>query len=212
MTDRPRLVPRVMMITPPRAVWDEAFRRTLTASLDGGVDAVLVRLPTATSREVFEFAGAARPLVEASGARLFIHDRLDVALALGVDGLHLARRSVPVEAARRLMPGATIGYSAHGVEETGLAHAAGADFAMVSPVFATSSKPGVIPLGVDAARRLSASVSLPTLWLGGVSAGRLEEAGACPGDPPHGVAAIDAFVDADSAADEARRMRAWLGA
>ena len=212
MTERPRFVPRVMMITPPQAEWGDPFCRALEAALDGGVDAVSVRLPTASAREVFDFASAARSLVEGAGARLFIHDRLDVALALGVDGLHLARRSVPVAAARRLMPAATIGYSAHGVEETDLAHASGPDFAMVSPVFATTSKPGSTPLGVDAARRLSAAVCVPTLWLGGVSAARLESASSGPGDPPHGVAAIDAFTDTDSAADEARRMRAWLGA
>jgi thiamine-phosphate pyrophosphorylase len=207
-----RIVPRLLMITPPRAIWGAPLRGALEAAVDGGVDALLVRLPTSTAAEVFELARHARPLLAAAGARLLIHDRLDVALAVRADGVHLARRSLPLAVARACLPSGILGYSAHSDDEREAARDGGADYVTLSPVFATTSKPDVRPLGPAAAMASTRGSALPTLWLGGICAANIESVARDSGVGPHGLAAIDAFADAGTAGDEARRMSAWLGA
>lgn len=209
-TTRGRRAPRLLLVTPPDVLWGQAFCAALDGALDGGVDAVLVRMPASTAQEVWELARSVQPLVHAAGAQLLIHDRIDVARALDADGVHLARRSLPIADARAQLPGATIGFSAHAESEIVEAGAGGADYVTISPVFVTTSKPGVAPLGPERAQAWSRAASLPVLWLGGVQSERLWSRGARPRGGVHGVAAIDAFADATSAETEARRIRAWL--
>jgi thiamine-phosphate diphosphorylase len=206
-----RAVPRLLLVTPPAAVWGESFRTALEASLSGGVDGVLVRMPASTANEIFAFARAIQPVLASAGASFLIHDRVDVAMALGADGVHLARRSIPIDVARALLPRATLGFSAHSQEEIAAVATAGADYVTVSPVFPTASKPGAATLGAGRAADWSRAASLPTLWLGGVRAERVEMSGLSEDLRPQGLAAIEAFADAAHAEQEAARLHAWLG-
>lgn len=207
-----RRVPRLLLVTPPDVSWGDAFREALTAALAGGVDTVLVRMPAATAHQVWALARSAKPLVVAAGARLLIHDRVDVAQALDADGVHLARRSLPVAAVRSVFRRATIGFSAHSEAEVAQAASDGADYVTISPVYPSTSKADVAPLGAERAQSWSLRAPLPVLWLGGVRFDRLAAAGPRPAGGVHGVAAIEAFSDAASAGAEARQIRAWLAA
>jgi thiamine-phosphate pyrophosphorylase len=135
-------------------------------------------------------------------ARLFVNDRLDVALATGADGVQLRRDSLSPRAARRLEPGWWIGLSVHDLEQARAAQAAGADYLLVGPVFATPTHPGVAPLGV---RRLAeiATLGLPVIAVGGVTPDRIVALRAAA---VYGVAAIRALWDATEPAQAARRM------
>ena len=155
-------------------------------------------------REHYDLADrlAARP-----PARLFINDRLDVALAVPCAGVQLGHGSLPVDAARALNPLWWIGRSVHDLAETEAARTEGADYLVVGPVFATASHPGRRPLGL---KRLEAIVvamgggALPVIAIGGITAdrvGAIRKAGA------YGIAAIRAFWDAGDAAEAVRLMR-----
>jgi thiamine-phosphate pyrophosphorylase len=120
-------------------------------------------LPAAERRALLQRLVA---LAKDCGATITVHDDLDAAAALGI-GIHLPAQGSIADARRVLGPDALIGISAHSVED--VAEAVGADYATLSPIFLTSSKPDYGPaLGVDV---LHCAAQIPLLALGGVDAG-----------------------------------------
>ena len=141
-------------------------------------------------------------------SRLFVNDRLDVALACGASGVQLGAASLDPTDARRLDAGWWIGRSVHTFAEAAAAQAAGADYLLVGPVFPTATHPGHDPLE-PAALSAIVALGLPVIAIGGVTPGRtasLKAAGV------HGVAAIRAFWDTVDGPDAARRLRQELDA
>jgi len=104
------------------------------------------------------------------GAVVTVHEDVAAAVAAGAAGVHLPAGVSPRAAREALGPGALIGGSAHGPAEVSALAAAGADYATLSPIFASASKPGYgPPLGADAIARASAATGLPVIALGGVA-------------------------------------------
>jgi thiamine-phosphate pyrophosphorylase len=135
-------------------------------------------------------------------ARLFVNDRLDVALAVGAAGVQLGAASLDPQDARRLELRWWIGKSVHDLDEAAAARAGGADYLLVGPLYATATHPDREPLGLA---RLGPIVSLglPVIAIGGVTpprVGEVRRAGA------YGVAAIRALWDAPDPAAAARQM------
>jgi thiamine-phosphate pyrophosphorylase len=164
-------------------------------ALEGGVRAVQLREKDLPGRELFRLASRLRRLTEAHGAMLLINDRVDVAMAVGADGIHLGVLSLPPGEARRLLgPSAVIGCSAHNAEELREAEAGGADFATFGPVYPTPSKAAYgSPVGIPALAAACRSARLPVFAIGGVGLGNLGETlrAGC-----FGVATISAIVAA----------------
>jgi thiamine-phosphate pyrophosphorylase len=135
-------------------------------------------------------------------SRLFVNDRLDIALALNAAGVQLGHAGLPPSAARRLDPRWWIGRSVHALTEAEAARAAGADYLVVGPVYATATHPDRAPLGLERLGEI-VRLGLPVIAIGGVTparAGEVKAAGA------HGLAAIRALWDAAEPAAAARRM------
>ena len=155
--------------------------------------------------EHYELAG--RLAVRAPG-RLFVNDRLDVAVAVPCAGVHLGHGSLPVDAARGLNPLWWIGRSVHDLAEAEAATLSGADYLVVGPVFATASHPERPPLGLEQLEAIvEAAGALPVIAIGGITAERVQDVrrrGA------YGVAAIRALWDDGDPAAAARRMREWM--
>ena len=135
-------------------------------------------------------------------ARLFVNDRLDVALAVKASGVQLGTGSLPVSAARRLDATWWIGKSVHDWAEADAAKAEGADYLLVGPVYATATHPNRQPLGLETLRRI-VQLGLPVIAIGGIGPG---EARAVRAAGAYGVAAIRALWDAADPAEAARRM------
>lgn len=175
-------------------------------AVGGGSDlAFHARGRALTGLEHYELAGrlAVRP-----PGRLFVNDRLDVALAVPTAGVQLGARSLPVSAARALNPLWWIGKSVHDLAEAEAARAEGADYLVVGPVFATASHPGRPPLGLTQLKAIAAAVDgLPAIAIGGITA---EQVRAVRDSGAYGVAAIRAFWDDADPAETARRMREWM--
>jgi thiamine-phosphate pyrophosphorylase len=110
------------------------------AALEGGVRAVQLREKDLPPAELYELAWEMRALTGRYDARLLINERIDIALAVEADGVQLGVTSMPVTAARRIVPDLLIGYSSHSVGEAMAALAKGADFVTFGPVFPTPSK------------------------------------------------------------------------
>lgn len=164
-------------------------------ALAGGVMAVQLREKGLASRELFSLAAELRKITADHGAKLFINDRIDVALAVDADGVHLGTGTLPVTAARELL-GAhrLIGYSAHGVAEACRAEADGADFVTFGPVYFTPSKAAYgVPLGVKELKAACAALTIPLFALGGI---RLESIAEVIAAGSHGIALISAIIAA----------------
>lgn len=146
------------------------------AALSGGVRAVQLREKDLPTAELYDLAWELRALTARYDARLLINERIDVALAVEADGVHLGVTSLPVTAARRIAPKLLIGYSSHAVGEAAAALAKGADFVTFGPVFPTPSKAAYgQPLGLDALAEACSRLRGPVFALGGVKQGNLAQ-------------------------------------
>jgi thiamine-phosphate pyrophosphorylase len=170
-------------------------------ALRGGVRAVQLREKDLTGRQLFDLAAELRKSTREYGAKLLINDRIDVAMAVGADGVHLGKTSLPVVIARRIWgDGLVIGYSAHSLEEAQKAERDGADFVTFGPIYATASKAAYgDPLGLVLLAETARSLTIPVFALGGVKKSSVTEvmsAGA------RGVALISAIISAQDPTTE----------
>ena len=160
------------------------------AAAAAGIDLIQVRERDLDARPLAALVAGVLEAVRGSATRVVVNDRLDVAIACGAHGVHLRSDSIPVAAARRMVPaGFTIGRSIH---STGEARAAAdADYLVAGTVFSTRSKGEGAPLlGLEGLTAIARVVTAPVLAIGGVTAGRFDEiaqSGAA------GVAAIGLF-------------------
>lgn len=150
---------------------------TVAAALEGGVRAVQLREKDLSAAELYPLALELRQLTARHGARLLINDRLDVALAIEADGVHLGGHSLPVAVARKILgPDNLIGVSTHHPEEVAAAARDGADFVTFGPVFHTPSKAAYgDPVGLNRLREACSVVTLPVFALGGVSCEQIKD-------------------------------------
>jgi thiamine-phosphate pyrophosphorylase len=127
------------------------------------------------------------------GALVGVHEDIDAVIVAGAGAVHLPSGADPA-AARRGLPGALIGVSAHSAEEASAVLRAGADYVTVSPVFVTASKPGYGPaLGLDGLARVVAQAPGPVIALGGITP---ENAALCRAAGAHGVAVMGVVMRA----------------
>ncbi len=148
-------------------------------------------------------------LVKTKRCRVFVNDRVDLALALGLD-VHLAESSIPTSEARRILPPETlIGRSTHSPDGARRAELEGADFVTFGPVYDTPSKrPFGPPQGTDRLRQACGAVSIPVLALGGVTAANTAE---CLAAGAQGVALIGAVWGAPDPVRALLDLKAAVG-
>src|SRR5229473_375661 len=107
----------------------------------GGATVIQLRDKDASPREFYHQAAAALQVARNHGAKLIINDRVDVALALKADGVHLGQSDLPVEAARSLLgEDAIIGFSTHNLQQAKLASELPVDYMAFGPIFPTLTK------------------------------------------------------------------------
>ena len=183
------------LITDRMQTAGRALSAVVADAVRGGLRAVQLREKDLNSCQLFELAGELRNVTRASGAYLLINDRIDVALAVGADGVQLGQAGIPVAAARRLLgSGRIIGYSAHSVEEAFRAEHDGADFVTFGPVYATPSKAGYgAPLGLAPLAEAVKKLTIPVFALGGVKISTTAEV---LSSGVHGIALISAIIAA----------------
>jgi len=175
------------------------------AALQGGAKAIQLREKDLSARALYELAQRLLPIARSRGAAFLINDRIDLAMALPLDGVHLARTSLPPAEARRLLGASRlVGISCHTVEEAMEAQE-GADFIVLGPVFPTPSKATYgPPVGLERLREVRRRIELPILGIGGVTESNAAEVIAAGAD---GVASISAVM---SAVDPAAAVRGLL--
>ena len=139
---------------------------------EGGASFIQLREKHLSPREFYQAAAAALAVARMRNVKLIINDRVDIALALGADGVHLGQDDLPPPAARELLgEQAIIGFSTHSIEQAKIAARLPVDYIAIGPIFNTSSKENPDPLvGLDGLRRVSEVVApLPLVAIGGIT-------------------------------------------
>jgi thiamine-phosphate pyrophosphorylase len=157
-----------------------------------GVGLVQLRAKDLSGAEFHRWALAAREVSRECGIRLVVNDRVDVALLVGADGVHLGQDDLSPEGARKILGGsAIIGFSTHDLDEARRAEALPVDYLAIGPIFETSTKTsGRSTLGVEGARAVRAVTAKPLVAIGGIT---LETAPALLRAGLDGVAVISAL-------------------
>lgn len=186
-----------------------ALAACVARALDGGVSAVQLRDKRGTGREMYATGEVLRHLTARAGARFFCNDRVDVALALGADGVHLGPDDVPLAAVRACVPPSlALGYSAGTPDEARAAESAGAAYCGVGAAYATTTKSDAgAPIGPAGIAAVRAACALPLVAIGGVTAARVPELVAAGAD---GVAVAGAILLAADPQAAARELREAL--
>lgn len=197
---------RLYVITDPRYGHGDALRDRVAAAIRGGATIVQLRDKTATTRALIEQARALLTITRAAGVPLIINDRVDVALAVGADGVHLGVDDMPIADARRLLgPHAIIGGSPETPEDALRMQREGATYLGVGDVFGTPTKPDAgTPIGIAGLQRIIALVDIPVIGIGGITpanAADVIRAGAS------GIAVVSAVMGAEDPAAAAQTLR-----
>jgi thiamine-phosphate pyrophosphorylase len=192
-----------LLLITNRNISRRPFSYTVEAALEGGVDAVQLREKDLTSKELFAIADEFRKLTTTFDAKLIINDRVDVALAVDADGVHLGWRSMPIAKVRALVgPEKFIGYSAHNLQEAKNAQDAEADYITLSPIYETRSK-RVTPIGVGMIATLKKEVNIPVIALGGIDESNVDKTLRNGAD---GVAVISGILTSENPFETASRL------
>jgi len=159
----------------------------------GGATLIQLRDKHAAPRDFYRQAEAALQIARAHNVGLIINDRVDVALALGADGVHLGQTDMPVEAARRMLGERVIvGISTHNLEQAQLAANMPVDYVAFGPIFKTSTKANPDPIaGLEALRAVRIIVGhLPVVAIGGITLANVQDAWRAGADAVSSIAAL----------------------
>lgn len=173
-------------------------------AVKGGVTMVQLREKDIDTREYIELALKLKPILREAGVPLIINDRVDVALAVDADGVHIGQSDMPYEFARRLLgPDKIIGLSAENMDQVREANSLDIDYVAVSPVYSTATKTDTAPpFGLEGLREAVKLSLHPSVAIGGMNARTAADAFATGVDGIAVVSAICSAEDPRKAAEE----------
>jgi thiamine-phosphate pyrophosphorylase len=165
------LLPRIYPIT-DTAVSGLSHTEQVKRLIDGGATLIQLRDKHGPPKEFLRDAQAALAVARSNNVRIIINDRVDLAMVLGADGVHLGQTDLPVDAARELLgPEAIIGFSTHNVAQAELAATLPVDYVAYGPIFDTITKRDHEPVvGLNRLREVRASLKkTPLVAIGGIT-------------------------------------------
>jgi thiamine-phosphate pyrophosphorylase len=180
------------------------------ALVAGGVDILQVRAKDYTHAQRVELGLAVMGAAFPCGVPVIINDDIDAAYEVGADGVHLGQEdwaAIPREQRlERLANMRIVGLSTHSLEQALTAERDGADYIGVGPVFATATKPGAAPVGVDLVREVAGRVQIPFFAIGGITLGNLGQVMAAGAKRVAVVSGILRSLDVARAAGEFKKQ------
>lgn len=181
------------------------------AAIHGGVTVVQYREKCAGTRQMIKEALEIRDLCHAHNIPLIINDRVDIALAVNADGIHIGQEDMPASLARKIIGAEKIiGVSVENTTQAGTAMSEGADYVAASPIYATPTKPDAPhPLGIRGLQEIVRICSIPVVAIGGLNTSNtanILQAGAA------GIAVVSAIITADNVERTARQLKQIIDA
>jgi len=201
---------RLYAITDERIARGRSHLQVAEAVLRGGADVLQLRDKEAGGGKLYRVALQLRKLTREAKIPLIVNDRLDIALAVDADGVHVGPEDLPASVARKILgPGKILGVSTETVEEALLAEKEGADYLGVGPVFEARGTKGDAgePVGLERIAQIRRCCRLPIVAIGGINAENAREVREAGADA---AAVISAIVAADDVEQAARRLKRIL--
>ncbi len=162
--------PRLCVIIDEKYLCKSDLEKVINIFEDYGVTMTQLRVKNMSDREFYYYAAKIRRLIHSSSLKFIINDRVDIALAVNADGLHLGQEDMPLSTIRETFGNKLIiGISAHTLKQALTAQKAGADYLGVGAVFPTSTKCDATLCGLDLIRHISKSTRIPVVGIGGIN-------------------------------------------
>lgn len=197
------------LVTDRNIIGQRNFYQTVEEALSGGVTLVQLREKETSGRDFYQTALALKELTARYNVPLLINDRLDIALAVDADGVHIGQQDLPLPVARQLLgPQKIIGYSVSTVAEAQYGEKHGADYLGAGPFYATTTKAvSIQPLGVEGLRAIKQAVSVPVVGIGGINPENVREVKKSGAD---GIAVVSAILGSSDPQKASMELyRAW---
>lgn len=192
-------------ITDSTGLSEEDFLRRTEAALQGGVTLLQLREKNRTTREYLSLAEKVHELTRRYGVPLLIDDRLDVAMAMDAEGVHLGQSDLPIHIARRILgPDKIVGATAKTVPQATEAYEQGADYLGVGAIYPTTTKVKTVLTSTDTLRDICKAVPIPVNAIGGLNKTNID---VLCGIPIAGICVVSAIMKADDPRQAAVDLR-----
>ena len=200
--------PSLYFITDSTGFSEEEFLRRAERALMGGVTLMQLREKNKTTREYISLAKKVHALAQEYAVPLIIDDRVDVALAVDAEGVHLGAEDMTIADARRILgEGKIIGATAKTVPWALDVYSQGADYLGVGAIYPTTTKVKTVLTSTDTLRNICRAVPIPVNAIGGLNKGNLN---VLAGIPIAGICAVSAIMKADDPMTAAEELyAAW---
>lgn len=201
----------VYLVTDRSILGHRDLFKAVEEAIRGGATLLQLREKAISSRAFYELAVQLKKLVHSYNVPLIINDRLDIALAVDADGLHIGQDDLPLDIARKIMGSdKIIGYSVSNLEQAQYGEKNGADYLGAGPVYATGSKADAgMPIGPQNLKTIKDSVSIPVVAIGGVGVANITEVRQAGVD---GLSVISAILGSKDIAGAAKTITdLWKG-
>lgn len=161
---------RLYLVTDRKLVGSKDFYQSIEQAILGGVTFLQLREKMLSSREFYNTAKKVKEIAKLHNIPFVINDRLDIALAVDADGLHIGQEDLPVETARSLLgPRKLIGVSTATIEEAVIAERGGANYLGVGAIFPTGTKDDADVVELEQLRQIKLAVNIPVVAIGGIN-------------------------------------------
>ena len=201
-----RMVTRLCLVTDRRFCAGRGLGEVVARAVRGGVTMVQLREKGTSTRQFLEEALALKVTLAGLGVPLLINDRVDIALAIDADGVHVGQQDMPLGLVREMIgPDKLIGLSITNAQQLQRDDAERADYLGIGPIYSQSTKEDAsTPLGVEGFRQLRAMTQRPVLAIGGL---KPENSAAVAQAGADGLAIVSAIMGASDPEASARSFR-----
>jgi thiamine-phosphate pyrophosphorylase len=183
---------------------DKDLIESLEEAILGGITILQLREKDDSTLDFYEEAIKVKQLTKKYNIPYIINDRLDIALAVDSDGVHLGQGDMPLNIARRLLgPDKIIGVSAHTIEEALKAQTGGADYIGVGAIFNTSTKKDANSVTIVSLEEIKKSVNIPVVAIGGINYSNAKEV---IGTGIDGIAVVSAILGEENIRDASKEL------
>lgn len=149
---------------------DRDLKKLTEHIIAGGADVIQLRDKTSCDAGLLKDAKTIRRLTKNSGVSFIINDRVEIAKNVDADGVHLGQDDTTPEVARAVLgKSKIIGKSCHSFEQVKRAEAEGVDYIGIGPIFKTTTKPGLMPIGLEIINNVKKNILIPFVCIGGIN-------------------------------------------
>ena len=195
----------VYLVTDRRDKTDEEFLNIIEEAIKGGTTIVQLREKTASTKEFYDLALRVKEITSRYGVPLLINDRIDIALAVGSEGVHIGQDDMPADIAREIIgEDKILGVSASTVEEAKKAEIDSADYIGSGAVFPTATKDDADSVSKEELKEIADSIDIPVVAIGGIT---IENAHTLKGSGIAGFSVVSAIMSAEDPKEASGKLK-----